>query len=520
MCNALRIPIRSQALPVHTRCPLCNRETLNLFNDNTEGGGWHHCNHCGSSGDMLELACRVWELEPADTLRRLAEEGVNVPDEALNPLAVASYTANNPNYRQQLNELWEAARDNLPNLLQSPHIADMAAQYNLHLEIGSERWRQGPGKLVGAASCTAIEKHLHKGLFKKSKGVAWQDALVVPFYDLPGRIRSFLCLGRQGRIPADQVFYRAPLRPNNQGGDDAGLGFVQSIGDCGHVIATEDWMLALQLQFRHLRTNYQPLPMVIWHDDGHVRSGASWQMLSGRRIVLWTARPDYRLILQAVATDAWINYTIGSTSPQRKMLLHYLRQKPTSHLENSIVRWAKPWPEALREWMAKYGDTFRINVIQRLEEAGADVSYILRQLGGYQAPTIRGVRAVQYGKWQIREQNDCWEQLDKQGRRLQISNAVLHLRQIIKDRDTGQLCYEGEIRHKGSNVAFIADVEDVQKKTDAFMQAKLSEAGLGVLAVENSWKKNLHHLATLFHEPQVVTDELWKRVQAMKEAQA
>jgi hypothetical protein len=225
VCAILQIPFHSHALPLTTRCPLCASFNLRLYWDNTSGGAWHQCKSCGSVGDMIDLVGKVWNTSPAVVMSQLAAAGAVTAPELVTAEAVANHKREYPDYRQRMDLLWSQARDNFRYNC-CPDVATISRMYGiLPPDMSPERWKEGPGLFVGAIDHQIIEKTFHPSAGESDdrirnasenrafSGGKWKDVLVVPFYDLPGRIRAFALLGCQGDIPKDLVFRRLTQNP-------------------------------------------------------------------------------------------------------------------------------------------------------------------------------------------------------------------------------------------------------------------------------------------------------------------
>lgn len=459
---------------------------------------------------------------------KLSEAGVQLEEKCGDPEEVAAYVARYPAYRQRMAALWAAARDNFPRS-KSLDIRKIRDRHNLRLDVSLDRWQRGPGRLVGSIGTREIEQafnpssvdaHSCTSRGRVFKGRHWGEVLVVPFFDLPDRIRAFMFLGRQGRVHLDQVF-RSLASISFKFTEEAGLAGIESIamaGDPSSVIATDDYLLGLQAQMRTFRGSSRPLPLVVWRDDGKYRTHNAWTMLGGKRVVFWTRELDHRVIMQAVETDGRLSFA-GPVTPDRAAMLHYLRLRPGADLERTILGHAKPWPEALKLWMDKAPDGKVQDLTLRLEQAGADVSYIFRQLGtNKHATRITPKRSIQYGKAQIVEENDQLYATSKRAGRRELLNAVLRLAYAIKDRESGEVYYRGSIRFKGEDIQFIEKLDVVRLKTVDWLQAKLLDVNAGILAV-GLGSFNFHQIAVLFQEPKFVVDDLYKWVERMRAGQ-
>src|SRR3954447_7107150 len=282
------------ALPARTSCPLCGQRRLHAYEDAPCGGAWFCCPDCGRCGDLIELAAAVWGMGLPAALAQLARLGAPLPAEALDPQRVADYVRDYPGYRRRLTALWEGARDWLPRAW-SPALARLRLGLGLIDGLGPDRWRQGPGRLLGALPREEVEAcfcplstgqggahpqryRLNPSRGRVFRGPGWSDVLVIPYYDLPRRIAALTFIGRDGTA-ADRVF--RPQRVLARSGSNqhqsqppyqveaglAGLETLEPALPCwgGVAFAVGDLTLALRLQLGNFVSSTRPLPLLCWH---------------------------------------------------------------------------------------------------------------------------------------------------------------------------------------------------------------------------------------------------------------
>src|SRR4051794_30469352 len=345
------------------------------------------------------------------TLTQLARLGAPLPAEALDPERVADYVRDYPGSRRRLAALWEGARDWLP-VARSPALARLRLGLGLIDDLGPERWRQGPGRLLGALPREEVEAcfgplstgqggaHPHRYRLNPSRGrvfrgPGWSDVLVIPYYDLPGRVCAFTFIGRDGG-PADRVF--RPRRVLARSGSNqparqppylaeaglAGLETVEAALPCfGRVaFAVGEVTLALHLQLGNAASSTRPLPLVCWHDGDGALTRSAWRVLAGREVVLWAWRLGPEVLHQAVQADGLLALA-GPDDLSDRSIDHYLRlAEPHDRLRQ--LRRALPWREAVRRWAQGQPD-------------GA-ITELLLGLGGYRLDTRRLARECGGGR--------------------------------------------------------------------------------------------------------------------------
>jgi hypothetical protein len=333
----------------------------------------------------------------------------------------------------------------------------------------------------------------------------------------------------QGQIPKDLVFRRLAQSPGGSSAavSEAGLAELESIdlaGNPDYVIAMDNWPLMLRIQFRHFRSSLKALPIVVWWDDGNSRTRSAWSMLGSRQIVFWNFAMDHRMLLQAVETDGLISLA-GPEQPTPESVSHYLRLHPNSgELQQTICRQAKPWPEALNEWIDQVEEGQVDDLFLQLDQAGADIGYILRRCDrpGLSRKWERVGRSIHFGRGIIRETPDGWVEEFGKGTvvRNRICNAMLRITHVIKDEATGSLHYQGDVRYKGEAIPFVELAETVRKKTATWLEGFLMEHGLGMFVCRPKFSRRLYDIAISFYEPAMVIDDVAKWIDRLPYQQA
>lgn len=530
--RVLGLPVHSQALPAQTRCPLCQRVKLRIFQDIPSGGQWHECGHCKSSGDMIELACKVWGLNTKEALIRLSRAGVSIGEICFDDNELTRYIEDHLEYRKRIWSMWEQSQ----RYLESTHsntVRSLQQQYRLRLRASRERWRQGPGQLFGALPKNQIEAAFSPNSLNANgcnqsserafKGKNWDEVLIFPFFDLPRRIRAFMFLGRSGDPIKDQVYKATNLaHPASRTSSEAGLGCLPAVelaGSPGTVVAVNDWLLALRLHVRTFNTSITAMPLVVWHDDGQHYTRNAWDILHNRRIVFWTWELTAQVLRQAVHTDGLIS-TAGPDVATPSDVDRYLKVHRGHDLTKAVIRQAKPWRKFLARWVRKVREPQVDGLFLELEALGEDVSAIARQCGRNIAytdlPVIR--RTVEVDGRSVIEKGDKWY-AEKPNRTLSlILDASLRVTHAIRDHDSGQLFYRGFVLYQDTKYHFLQLASAFDENIASWIRDFLAYHGAGLVQYSPTWSKRLYEIAAKLHEPQFLDDDVSKWAQKMREA--
>lgn len=526
VCAAIGVQLRGRALPARTRCPLCARESLDIFDDNSGDGQWHHCASCGSAGDMPDLAARVWGVGVKQALERLAEMGVGHAD--MTPERFDAY-AEQRTGRDGLMALWRRARARYPQA----HMPAVRAAHCLALDVSPARWLAGPGHFLGAVQASWADEALAATTRNKTvfRGRGWDasDLLAAPFMDMPDRIVAFAFLGRGGAVPGDQCVIQVGRRKE---GGLFGAESVAMAGDPPYAIAVDSWPLALQAQVRAFRTSVRPLPLVAWRDDAGGRTRAAWSMLGGKRVTFWApAGLTASTVRQAIENDGAISL-VGPTEYTRDGMNHWMRDNTGEDLTRVVLRDTEPWPTALRKWRETHPSA--PDLFAQLEQEGVDLSNVWRRMAlgtrddAEDATALSSAvrRTVVLGpRLKVAEQDDRWYVEQTGGRmsatfrqttRTDLANATFRVSEAVKDAETGVVYYKGVVRHAGRSVPFLDRMDSVRRDPSGWLAAKMLDTGVGLLQYRKHESVDLHDVSMLFHEPSLVVGPLWKWVEQVR----
>lgn len=518
VARLLDIGYESAALPALVTCPLCQAPALRVYDDQAVRGAWFHCRGCGRGGDGLTFAAAVWGVDAAAAADRFIAEGL-YPESVR--AAVPGYVSGVAAQRRRMEELWQAASRQLPGW-ESPGVARLCRQLGVNTGLPAERWRAGPGTLVGAAPAREVERAFGPGDDELARGVrtvnavfrgrGWRDVLVLPYHSSAGRLSGFGLVGRGGG-PLDRAFAAVGSR-EPAARKDAGLYAAHAAEGNGTVVAVRDDALALRLHCRHFATSGRFLGLVGWRDDGvHATGRGCWQQLNGKRVVHWVGGIDAAVVRQAFFFEADVSTAGPPAAAGQEALLTYCRQADPPDLLKRVVRQARPWRYALSEWLQDAHGRAVEAMASQLAACGIDAHEIARSLPDRDAAErlhalaggrsrYPGVRSVAFGPWSIEARTDGWYAVanNKSGGRLEVSRVSdftlrVHQIRVLPDREA----YDCEVHYRGRR-----HVVEIDPRRP--LARELVRAGVGIVHIGHRWVGRIFKVATAFDEPVIVRE--------------
>jgi hypothetical protein len=522
----LGIQPEAAVLPCTVPCPLkdCQGQ-MTLYHDENGGGAWSYCPGCRFAGDMIELAAAYWDgLDIITVIRKLTSLGVDLPDDFTLPDGIARYLKFHVNKRSRMWNFWQQA---CTRLLVDDNKVLRALQHklNIRLSLDRERWLQGPGLFFGGSNKGTVEacfqpivsqhyvdRSKNAGMHRIFIGAHWTDVLVIPFFDLPGKIKGFLFLGREGRIPEDTIFallrysgaYIFDKQWHNMRSldSDCGLALYNAMPFAHHELyVMADPILALRLQCWHMQDHSVPAPVVSIYRDSKVRTNTHIWRHVRQPLIFWGA-PSAELFRHARETNALISMDgFTSTGPIRS----FTRTPLLEHLKR-VKETAKPWNVVLNSLLHELPIAMTETILLGMEMPREELrSYIDKcpdelqaRLNAYYKQTL--VRTAISTGVIITENNGWYADQDRE----QICNAILRIEQVIYHEKADKAYYSGKIIFQDTEVPFCELSTEIEEGTFSWMRLQLLKAGIGLLEYEPKWEKQAVAIALKFHTPVVV----------------
>ncbi len=533
---ALGVRIPTSVLPARVQCPLCGGQRLRILNDVSFGGQWHSCDDCGSCGDLIELAVRTWKLSLPATVAKLLLKDVDLPPDRVTLEALDTYDRRVLQLRQRHLAGWYKAQASLQSSQSS--LGVVLGKLGLRSELSGERFRSGPGQLLGGiwrddaerlfqdytpqSKSPTVHNWRNNSAGRLLRGPKWGHCVVTPYWDVPGRIRGYLFVGRNADPAAGDFVYREAMctsetcTNSHAAWGDAGLALhPQAVAAGGakewnnSVVAVDDAVLMIRLQQRHFRTTSQPLPLVAWKQHGKLRTTHSWGLTEPRRVVLWARQVTPELVLQAIQRNFDISLT-GPDTPGPHAWQSWLVSRPCHLLLKQVLRDARPWAEVVSQFICTAEPPQIEEIFHMLRLWHQPTDPLVEAIDDKARERLRTVltadtpqRCTAVNRKLVTEQNDGWYETIRRDVSL-IVDAVLHIQQVVHQKEQNRTYYRGTIRYKGETIEFCERKEQIEKSPMLWMQRLLLEAGLGLLQFNPRWGQQVVGLALQLRPPQFV----------------
>lgn len=508
LAAVLGIHLKDSSLPAHVDCPMCSGR-MSVWEDTTKSSSWHHCFDCGSSGDLIELASSVWEINLEDTIAKLAREGLPLPPEEIVPDRIKDYAEGHPGREARFAAMWKASQDFFARK-RSATVQALREKFRLHCDVSDVRWAAGAGQCLGSMTRDVVERTFSINRTQRwpnsyggeyvLKGRAWQDVMAIPYHDMPEHLSAFFFVGRQGTAK-DVVFRRITRRRPEFG--LAGLPLAMATG--GDVVAVENPLLMARIHCRQTALSATVLPFVSWHDGPGGCTSAAYRCLGARKVVFWDWEPGCKTWMQAIRANGYL-CTMGPETPGQKTFDHYLRLNTPADLHKKLCRKAVPWREALSAHIETNGDAWTESLFARFKENKIDVSRILPDLSRSARDRVLRVacerapeRTATVDKHKIIETDDGWFCVSPALGRVCVSSFVFKLDSIEVD---GKVTYYvGRLVRRGKETPFRAASGQLASRPAIQYQAAVLRGQLGPFYIRAGWAAKLARLAEAFSPP-------------------
>jgi len=454
-----------------------------------DGGRWYSCQSCRFKGDSIEFYQKAHDLtDIRDAIMELSARNIlPMRKDELSSDIIAKYIEAYVQRRREFNSLVAASRA----LMKELDNKQMELLHTFHLWDGFRGggWYDKLAPYVGVGTVDMIRdagfKMPHKGFTR---------FLVIPYYDVPGRISSLLLVNKNRR------HHRIYANPEGTLQDD-GLMMIGTLDTHNEVVfAVHDPILAIHMQRRTGNLTDKPMKLVVYDEN----TARAWQSVHARKLVFWERENDLGLYKQSVMHPrAFVSAKPGFVEGE---LEGYLRRMSLAEITSRVERAAKPWGTAMKEFLLE-SEYWRVSeALKQLQLSAADIQRIYDACSPSERTRVNQLfgeatadKYITIGNMRIVESDEGWWIMRGSDRELGC-NAIVRLDSLVHIIDTNENVYEGTVSVKDTQIRFRVPVDTVEKGAANWLR-ELMMKHVGALKLSKSIQSHIIEIAKQFHEP-------------------
>lgn len=486
-------------LPTVVNCPLCQQNTLHIFDDIATDGLWLHCNSCAAHGDIITFGAVIWNTSLPDALTRFADLDI-ISGRDLAQITsdcerlLSRRTAMEDFWRETSAQVWSHGDD------------IVACRLN---ELGVQAEINATG-LVGVAHPEQIDRLCTTMIRQKPPKLrAHGPSIVFPFYDLPGRPTGILAVQYSENFESQSYFI--PLSARYQRRPEAGYFLLHAamLPPAAHLkgaqFIVDDPFWALNAQCQQLRRGLPLLPIMGSYTGKEANSyGVNWLSFPPTTRLFQSAVSTPELISRAATAKGYVSVLLPARTHNYKLA------DPTLTRLAAIRRHADTWQTCLHKTLAEMNEiaaqTFarklyipheKLNLFFRRFEPQFSAGFADRVLSALRPPP--GAPSRVQKRWALIERDNSWWN--------HLGQQVCSVRPVITKvihSDNGEKFYAGTIYTADGNVEFIDTASKIEYMgLLSYTAALLAPTGRLVI-FDRMWNKRSHTLALQLQAPELI----------------
>lgn len=477
-----------KSLPTIIPCPTHPEYKMYLYPDGPSL--WGACPELKFSGDPIDILKLQFNVKSLDEVIdklidiRCLTDRRSIATEALLRYQMEQSKA------QMLKNYWEECHAQIKKFKSDPVLPYLLVPYE---KSDDNRWVKVFGEYLGSTTKQKFQVMLDTFVGGRSENI-----LVAPFYDMPGRLASFMAYFRTGRI-ADYTL--------KQVGSSGGLFMSQSIPLNSDVaFASNDIPLLLRAQYHRIQKYRDPLPLV-----GYLPTTSHWPLWC-RQVVFFAEEP-----------------TIDVLSQARRLPQSYISLLPRSQFDPLIERDIEAWPERLlrvaKPWIEVLKDHLLNSEVLVAEHLLAHLNLTSEEKGHlFFACTVKerqalkslmdlgtAIRYTMLGELKVVEKENQWFAVMPKGGLYRISNATFRIQRSVDYKQQG-IFFIGVVYFDETSYMFRAPVEEFVKNPATWLRKFMLTHAIGVLETSRSWERRLLEISHGFQEEKITHEEYLPRV--------
>ncbi len=532
--KALSYESVSDVLPISLDCPLCSTKNhLFIYRDSNLGGEWYHCKSCRKCGDMIELSAKVWGLSIDTTIVKLLAIGAIDPNCYLNNQeSIRIYIDNYVGRRERVNKLW--SQYSSPAYDDSKVLAKLHSNFLLRKE-SIDRWRPlvggGPINLLASLSKEGTDRNAavavsdmsrymstreNKSTLFKESGQKWTDVIAVPYYDMPGRIRSFLFIGPSGGS-TDRHWVIKRVHINSQFTSSLYAADKLQVYDCGFAmydaieyISSEfkdylyvftDPMVAARLHSKHFLSSSLMLPIVATYDKDGYGTRDTYYNIPTKNFLFWSPKYTPELFSQARLVGGRV--FCPEYDPRR--LCHGLHDFKSREWLHILYRDSKPWDDALLDVLNKSTPEEAESLLLKTEMTDYEVDRFLAKCSQEVKDRMRQISGkstvmkAQYVSNRVIVEIDNKWHIGGSGELL--SDACIRIDNVLHYERKKKTVYQGRVLYDNETIPFETDDSEFLDNQIRWIRNFLISRGKGIPRIFIPYKTSLEMIALAFNRP-------------------
>lgn len=483
---------------------------MTIYPDAFYKGQWFYCKDCKQAGDMLNLAAKLWNTTEALVAKNLKIKGI-IPDYFYFDNALSIYQAKCLDLRKKHLELWRKATDN-SLVFESGELRDTLKALNINVPKNADEWKKGMGRLIGAAHRKEIEEaivvpsDMGERRYTRMTGDSrpfvgkWRNMLVIPFFDMPGRIREFKFISHNGNnlqyarktLCHRRIITKLPM-----------LAFFDPIvasSSDEDLIVVENLEVALGLHSRNLREKGQMLPLCAISNAQMLSSSIN---LHPYRFTLWN--PELSSDMFKGLKESGVKVYIDEKPDWSKFDLQKFRPKVWI---DKVKEGRKTILEVLDDWLNKVGTIEAQVAVGGMAFNSEDVTAINNDEYPNLNKTLKTL-SVSSGKTitlngdQFYEKENGWFSKKKNS---PISTVKIKIEKIISKED--KTINIGEIIYLGKSYPFYDEDGELDDDPCEMIRKILIKDGKICLGMNEKYAKHFKSIAMMFNPPEVVKESV------------
>ena len=496
------VAVRYQLLPLALRCPFCVSGKIWAYQDTTVGGQRLHCSSCKAYGDVISLAAKLWKVSVENAAQRLHQEGCVDCDRTMLPALTVHHENTVCRHENFARSLVASVLNGQP-LSETPAGIRLASRLKIRIEPRLGWTPTSIPRMAGYAEADAIERELRNlpktrrrnaNMVRRIVPGDWDETLVVPAYDIPGRPVGLHLLTADRLSRMQQVYHPFSYAKASR---EAGVVCHPAIRQ-EKTLATGNLSIGLRLLSKGFLKNNRPLPVAIYH-DGESYKTQSWNMFAGNDLVFWSIGPSPSVFWHAMRTNSAVSVS-GPRSDSR--ISKYISEVEPNGMLDRLFDTAIAWPDAIAKLVDRISETELREFISQLRASGDEAAVILDACTLKSKKRLRRLIAttpvrqiIPIGTGGVEQRADGWWFIGPK-KEEHITSAPFVMEKTTVFKDTSATTVTVRAEHRQKSYRFETLFNKFKERPLDMVAEHILRRGGGVVGYVRDWQRRAVHIAT------------------------